>query len=139
MSQPRCTNCHPNGRTPAPATLRLWCPTWIGSERGPRDLCAECAWVFQPERNKHAVGGSWHWGSEADWAYQSVELNLPHNDPRYPQACRMAQQGTPVGEQTYVVDGKVWLVVSFNVLRLGDWPDARELFPELFSTEPVPA
>lgn len=119
------------------ATKRLWCPTWLTSEKGPIDLCEECAKTFMPEHNNTgASDGSWHWGDEADAAFASVELNVPYTDEHYENAKRMAMNGTKVAnigsDGVYVVDGKAWLVARFNVLRLGDFGVALERFPKLF-------
>jgi hypothetical protein len=115
------------------ATHRLWCPTWIGSERGPIDICEEHARTFKEDKNPSAKNGSWHWGEDADKAFKSVVLNIHKDDDRFYNAKNMAENGSKVGEQTYVVDGEVWLVASYNVLHLGKWPDVKETFPKLFT------
>jgi hypothetical protein len=131
----KCDNCRGNGKAPgkeAEATLRLWCPTWVGCEKGPRNLCAECAKNFQPEHNRNAEGGSWHWGEQADAAFTSVVAFFPNTDPRYVNAKGMAENGTKVGDRTYVVDGEVWLIAAMTAVHLGKWPDVRDTFPKLF-------
>lgn len=126
------------------ATKRVWCPTWLGSQRGPMDVCDECAKTFQPEHNHFSCNGSFHWGEDADKAFKQVEQNIPSNDARYENAVGMAVNGTKLHKHRvwpgvngglYVVDGKVWLVASYNVLCLGNLDDARETFPKLFVDE----
>ena len=58
---------------PREAAERVWCRTWIGAERGPIDVCSECAKVFKPEHNKHCQSSlDFHWGADADWAYHEL-------------------------------------------------------------------
>lgn len=128
---PICNNCKSGQKKKA--TKRVWCPTWIGSEKGPIDVCAEHAANFTPEGNPHGRGGSFHWGEEADKAFKSVVQNFPRSHDNYENAKGMAENGTVVGEKTYIVDGWAWLVASYNVLNLGSWPEVKEVFPKLFS------
>jgi hypothetical protein len=144
-----CHNCQHQVPSTAnkltPATKRVWCPTWLGSQRGPINVCEECAKVFTSE-NKYSRRneGSFHWGDDADKAFAAVELNLPKEDGRYENARGMAINGTQIArhirmdrdEGLYVVDGKVWLVAHYNVLRLGSMDDARATFPKLFVSPP---
>lgn len=53
------------------ATERVWCPTWISADEGPRVMCERHARNFKPEFNKYAKDGVFHWGADADREYQA--------------------------------------------------------------------
>lgn len=121
------------------ATKRLWCPTWLDCENGPIDLCEHHAGVFQVENNPNANNGSWHWGEEADKAFQSCEAFFPRNDERNQNIKGMLANGTKINHHLTVVDGKVWLTnkaIGIDeewYVRLGDYPDVKDIFPALFA------
>jgi hypothetical protein len=125
-----CDNCRPDKNA---ATRRLWCPTWIGAEKGPINLCDSHAENFQPEHNYNATGGSWHWDADADIAFKQVELFVSDpNSDRFANAKGMIANGRKVGDKIYVVDGKVWLLASRHIACLGDYFVAKDIFPTLF-------
>jgi hypothetical protein len=111
-------------------------------------VCDECARTFEPEHNEYAHG-FFYWEEAADKAFNAVELNIPHTDPRYANVVGMLENGQsfgilsrPLGYNKpllYIVDGKVWLRSVYNVLRLGDMDHVRENFPGLLEAQPKQA
>lgn len=114
------------------ATKRVWCPTWLGSQNGPIDVCEPCAEKFA------ASEGSWHWGTEADATFASVRFNVPHTNRRY-QSIRntVIARGTKISgcdeEGVYVILGRAWLVATYNVMMLGNLCEVRKRFPALLA------
>jgi hypothetical protein len=135
----RLTQCHCGEQ----ATHVVWCPTWIGTDKGPIGYCDKDVKVFT--ENEHAKSGQFFFGQEAHDRFNSVEAFIPSSDPRFMNALGMVRNFTILKQSSlhctaYVVDGKVWLFndwansSNFSLLmRLGSWPDVREEYPKLFA------
>ena len=135
-SSGRDTLCH------NPATTRLWCPTWLDADKGPRVFCDEHAKTFKRDTNPNLRPGSFHWGDDADKAFAKLERFISYRDETlYNNARGMVENGTPIYPDkektisrrgTYIVDGKLWLITYYHVSCLGDHVEARVVFPHLF-------
>lgn len=64
------------------ASLKVWCPTWIGAEKGPMRFCAKHAENFT-EKNPHANINAFYWGEEADKAYAEWMQQDPKTRPHF--------------------------------------------------------
>ena len=123
------------------AMFRLWCPTWITANEGPRNLCSDCAKAFQVAHNPMAAGGSWHWGDNADKAFKQIKQYIPCHDPRFHNVCGLVKiAGTHLRDHVsgagsvylmYVVDENVWIIMSYAIINLGRLNEAKDIFPEL--------
>lgn len=113
------------------ATVRLWCPTWIGAEKGPMFVCETHANVFRPEENENAGNGLFYWGADADFAYQRAQgFYRSHDADEREQYFRLhamiKRVGTHVFGHYYAVDGRMWAATMFGVVNVGPYYDVLQ-------------
>lgn len=134
-----CENCVA-AKNPIPneATLTVWCPTWITADEGPRNICAKCNEVFDPNKNPNAKDGDFFYDEEAKEIFKNICF-IPKNDERYQNAIGMmnnsSQTAGGFGFMQYkiaIVDGKFWMANHFFVANFGSYVFIKRTMPNLY-------
>lgn len=139
----QCENCNAQN-----ANNKIWSPLWAVSWQGPKFFCDKCTKQF--DRYSRS---SFFFNEEAEEKFKSVEMFVVRNKKQWHElpnqqevahfnnVKKMCQNGTHInkssgdaifGHGLYVVDGKVWVVTVSIILRLGNYPEVKEIFLLLF-------
>lgn len=115
------------------AVTRVWCPTWIGAEDGPLNVCDTHLAIFD-KRNPFAPEGAFFFGDNAQKVFESVTFVKEIDE----LAQQLKERGTTtIHPLVMVLDGNAYLLkvcrpyYNRTIVILGEIEAAKVQFPTL--------